>query len=262
MVLEPLGADATGALIAQLCRRRWRSAAERILEAADGNPLFSRRWSRCSRGRRATPSRGAADDPGAARGAARPARHGRRGVLAARRGEGQVFHRAACGRSRPRRRSRRRLPRVRKSSCGRTSQITGDDAFRFRHLLIRDAAYDALPKAARAELHERFAMAGGARRGNSWSSTRSSATMSSRPPATGSSWDRPDETLAVRARERLRRNGEAHPGSARGFAAGRAVILDRAVALLRKTARTTRISTRPRRRTLLRRSGLAKSRVG
>jgi tetratricopeptide (TPR) repeat protein len=33
----------------------------------------------------------------------------------------------------------------------------GDDAFRFRHLLIRDAAYDALPKATRAKLHERFA---------------------------------------------------------------------------------------------------------
>ena len=35
--------------------------------------------------------------------------------------------------------------------------LPGDDAFRFRHLLIRDAAYDALPKAERAELHERFA---------------------------------------------------------------------------------------------------------
>jgi predicted ATPase len=32
-----------------------------------------------------------------------------------------------------------------------------EDAYRFRHLLIRDAAYDALPKAIRAELHERFA---------------------------------------------------------------------------------------------------------
>ena len=32
-----------------------------------------------------------------------------------------------------------------------------EDAFRFRHLLIRDAAYDALPKATRAELHRRFA---------------------------------------------------------------------------------------------------------
>jgi class 3 adenylate cyclase len=39
-----------------------------------------------------------------------------------------------------------------------TSQLPGDDGFRFRHLLIRDAAYDALPKATRAELHERFAL--------------------------------------------------------------------------------------------------------
>ena len=35
--------------------------------------------------------------------------------------------------------------------------LPGDDGFRFRHLLIRDAAYDALPKAERADLHERFA---------------------------------------------------------------------------------------------------------
>jgi len=37
------------------------------------------------------------------------------------------------------------------------AQLAGDEAFRFRHLLIRDAAYDALPKSSRAELHERFA---------------------------------------------------------------------------------------------------------
>ena len=37
------------------------------------------------------------------------------------------------------------------------SKLFGDEAYRFRHLLIRDAAYDALPKAARATLHERFA---------------------------------------------------------------------------------------------------------
>ena len=35
--------------------------------------------------------------------------------------------------------------------------VAGEDAFRFRHLLIRDAAYEALAKEARAELHERFA---------------------------------------------------------------------------------------------------------
>jgi tetratricopeptide (TPR) repeat protein len=38
-----------------------------------------------------------------------------------------------------------------------TPTLTGDQAFRFRHLLIRDAGYDALPKETRAELHERFA---------------------------------------------------------------------------------------------------------
>jgi class 3 adenylate cyclase/tetratricopeptide (TPR) repeat protein len=32
-----------------------------------------------------------------------------------------------------------------------------EEAYRFRHELIRDAAYEALPKAARAELHERLA---------------------------------------------------------------------------------------------------------
>jgi class 3 adenylate cyclase/tetratricopeptide (TPR) repeat protein len=37
------------------------------------------------------------------------------------------------------------------------STLPGEDAFRFRHLLIRDATYDAIPKAQRADLHERFA---------------------------------------------------------------------------------------------------------
>jgi predicted ATPase len=47
---------------------------------------------------------------------------------------------------------------VRKELIRPTSpQIAGEDGFRFRHLLIRDAAYDTLPKATRADLHERFA---------------------------------------------------------------------------------------------------------
>jgi class 3 adenylate cyclase/predicted ATPase len=37
------------------------------------------------------------------------------------------------------------------------AQLPGEDAFRFRHILLRDTAYAALPKAARASLHERFA---------------------------------------------------------------------------------------------------------
>jgi class 3 adenylate cyclase/tetratricopeptide (TPR) repeat protein len=34
---------------------------------------------------------------------------------------------------------------------------TGEELYRFRHLLLRDAVYDAVPKARRSELHERFA---------------------------------------------------------------------------------------------------------
>ena len=37
------------------------------------------------------------------------------------------------------------------------SDVPDDEAYRFRHLLIRDAAYGAVPKRERAELHERFA---------------------------------------------------------------------------------------------------------
>ena len=37
------------------------------------------------------------------------------------------------------------------------SQLRREDAFSFRHILIRDAAYESLRKHARAELHERFA---------------------------------------------------------------------------------------------------------
>jgi class 3 adenylate cyclase/tetratricopeptide (TPR) repeat protein len=37
------------------------------------------------------------------------------------------------------------------------ASFAGEDGFRFRHVLIREAAYDALPKQVRAELHERYA---------------------------------------------------------------------------------------------------------
>ena len=35
--------------------------------------------------------------------------------------------------------------------------FAGEDGFRFGHILIRDAAYDSMPKRLRSELHERFA---------------------------------------------------------------------------------------------------------
>jgi tetratricopeptide (TPR) repeat protein len=37
------------------------------------------------------------------------------------------------------------------------AQLPGDDGYRFSHVLIRDAAYEAMAKELRAELHDRFA---------------------------------------------------------------------------------------------------------
>ena len=74
--------------------------------------------------------------------------------------EGEIFHRGAVQALAPE--ETQVTPRlaalVRKQLIGPDrTQLAGEDGFRFRHLLIRDAAYDALPKATRAELHQRFA---------------------------------------------------------------------------------------------------------
>jgi class 3 adenylate cyclase len=74
--------------------------------------------------------------------------------------EGRVFHRGSVQALKPEEPhvTLRLTALVRKELVRPDSpQLPGEDAFRFRHLLIRDAAYDALPKAVRAELHERFA---------------------------------------------------------------------------------------------------------
>jgi class 3 adenylate cyclase len=74
--------------------------------------------------------------------------------------EGEVFHRGAVqalGPDEPQVTPRLAALVRRELIRPDTPQFAGEDGFRFRHLLIRDAAYDALPKATRAELHERFA---------------------------------------------------------------------------------------------------------
>jgi class 3 adenylate cyclase/tetratricopeptide (TPR) repeat protein len=76
--------------------------------------------------------------------------------------EGKVFHRGAVSELSPAEARedlavhlqalvRRELVRPDRAD------FPGEDAFRFRHLLIRDAAYEAMPKELRAALHERFA---------------------------------------------------------------------------------------------------------
>src|SRR5262249_43996202 len=75
--------------------------------------------------------------------------------------EGGVFHRGAVEALAPEEEHvpARLTTLVRKELVRpERTQLAGDQAFRFRHLLIRDAAYDALPKGLRADLHERFAV--------------------------------------------------------------------------------------------------------
>jgi class 3 adenylate cyclase/tetratricopeptide (TPR) repeat protein len=74
--------------------------------------------------------------------------------------EGEIFHRGAVQALAPE--ETQVTPRLaalvrRQLIRPDRAQFAREDGFRFRHLLIRDAAYDALPKATRAELHERFA---------------------------------------------------------------------------------------------------------
>ena len=73
--------------------------------------------------------------------------------------EGEVFHRGAVQALGPE--ETQVTPRLaalvrRQLIRPDTPQFAREDGFRFRHLLIRDAAYDALAKTTRAELHERF----------------------------------------------------------------------------------------------------------
>src|ERR687895_588823 len=74
--------------------------------------------------------------------------------------EGEVFHRGAVRALSTDRQVTPRLAALVRRELIRPdrTQLPADDAFRFRHLLIRDAAYEALPKATRADLHERFAV--------------------------------------------------------------------------------------------------------
>ena len=74
--------------------------------------------------------------------------------------EGEIFHRGAVQALAPdETQVTPRLAALVRKELIRSDkpQLPGEDAFRFRHILIRDAAYDALPKATRADLHQRFA---------------------------------------------------------------------------------------------------------
>jgi class 3 adenylate cyclase/tetratricopeptide (TPR) repeat protein len=72
--------------------------------------------------------------------------------------EGKVFHRGAVASLFGEEVASHLHALVRKELVRpEAAEVPGEDAFRFRHLLIRDAAYESLPKERRAELHAQFA---------------------------------------------------------------------------------------------------------
>ena len=112
------------------------------------------------------------------------------------------------------------------------SVFPGDDAFRFRHLLIRDATYEALPKSTRAESPRALRRMGAVSTGGIWSSTtRSSATTWSRRPAASENWANADPELARRAGDRLAAAGRR--ALARGDSRAARGLLARSLALTR-----------------------------
>jgi predicted ATPase len=163
ILLEPLGEAEAVALADELLRGIELDAdtRARILAIAEGNPLFLEEMASLARD-----ADGVVQVPPTIQ-ALLQARldtlnDAERGVIERGSVEGKVFHRGAVAALAPARDrdelGGQLLSLVRKELVRPDrSEIAGEDAFRFRHLLIRDTAYDSLPKTVRADLHERFA---------------------------------------------------------------------------------------------------------
>jgi tetratricopeptide (TPR) repeat protein len=152
--LEPLPANAVDELLVELPEE----TRARVASAAGGNPLFLTEMLAMAR------EDGSVEVPPTLR-ALLGARLDQldaleRAVLERGAVEGEIFHRGAVqALASPEVPVTPKLAALVRRQLIRPdrAQLVGDEGFRFRHLLIRDAAYDALPKATRAELHERFA---------------------------------------------------------------------------------------------------------
>ena len=196
VALEGLSGDQTHTLIDRVAADAPLPAVlrERIREAAEGNPLFVEEMIGLLRD---------ADEDDVS---VPPTIHAlltarldqlvpaERAVLQCGAIEGRVFHRGAVQTLAPEESQvgARLAALVRKDlDPADRPHLAGEDAYRFRHLLIRDAAYETLPKEARSEFTN-ATPTGSADGHRSWSSpTRSSATTWSRRTRTGSSFDRP-----------------------------------------------------------------------
>jgi class 3 adenylate cyclase/tetratricopeptide (TPR) repeat protein len=165
VLLEPLPANDIDQLLDNLLDGTSLDSAirERILKSADGNPLFVEEMIAMVR----EEGGGAMTVPPTIQALlqARLDRLGddERAVIERGSVEGEVFHQTAVIQLAPEQARpgvpQRLLALVRKELIRPSmGTLPGDEAFRFRHLLIRDAAYDSLPKSTRADLHERFAV--------------------------------------------------------------------------------------------------------
>ena len=153
--LEPLPANHVDELIDDELPPEFRL---RIARAAGGNPLFLTEMLAIAA------EKGEVDVPPTLRALLQTRldqlEHSERRVLERGAIEGEIFHRGAVQALDPEQPhvSPRLAALVRRELIRPTrTLLPGEDAFRFRHLLIRDTAYDALSKATRAELHEQFA---------------------------------------------------------------------------------------------------------
>jgi class 3 adenylate cyclase/tetratricopeptide (TPR) repeat protein len=129
---------------------------------------------------------------------------------------------------------RRRPPGAQLAALVRKELIHPDealeDAFRFRHMLIRDAAYERIPKETRSELHERFADWLDEREEQQAEIVAYHLEQAYRWAAELGPVDDGMLALGRRAAERLAESGRAAYGL--GDAPAAANLLERAVALL------------------------------
>jgi class 3 adenylate cyclase/tetratricopeptide (TPR) repeat protein len=260
LLLEPLGAEESATLLEHLAGEATlpADATDRITSTAEGNPLFLEELLAMliEEGRlRRQDGRWVANDLEAARTpptiqALLAARLDRlegeeRALLDRASVMGQAFDRAAVLALTPepaRAGADIHLLALVRKELLRPAQAPfgGRDGFRFRHQLVRDAAYDSLPKQTRAELHERYAgwLAGTfADRGGEvsevvgWHLERAHRFLTELGPVDA-------HGLAVAAAAAARLAAAGHTATGRGDLPAAANLLERAIALLPPTDRT------------------------
>src|SRR6185503_16832523 len=162
LLLEPLAADDCDRLIDTLATDAIDDETrQRIIVASEGNPLFVHEMLAMAREHQGDGELVVPPTIHALLQARLDALPGNeRIVIECGSVEGQVFHRGSVAELAPPVRSgvEAHLSALVRQELIRpdSTVFTGDEAFRFRHILIRDAAYESLPKATRAQLHEQF----------------------------------------------------------------------------------------------------------